>query len=299
MLDNMASLREAMEKMDAQDPAVAQAAKDRAAQILKDAKLSFTKMAELIEQRRLLLRPKILAGIKRMDHEMLGDVAFRDTGSALRREGQSFRQIAEAIELNSSPEPRRGPELRHEDLVHRSEPSHEITSEVAGPAPVRAANAVARIVFFPLRHPFQFLTIALLAIGLLYIFGVIGTDRPRERGASSAAAPPTPASPIPSPQAAPSPTRSASPTSTQTTTAPASSTSPTPSPNACSCPPGLTPSRDTNSAPILKSSANDYPQTTSTPIFGSLIPAKVRRNSSSAGQCVAGVGGCKWGGGQF
>src|SRR5712675_544293 len=107
MIDDMAPLKQAMEQMDAEDPTAAQAAKDRAAQILSDAKLSFSKMAELIEQRQLLLRPRIVAGIKRMDQPgMLGDAAFRDTGSALRREGQSFRQIAEAIELALPPDPR-------------------------------------------------------------------------------------------------------------------------------------------------------------------------------------------------
>ena len=121
MIDDMASLKKAMEQMDAEDPAEAEAAKHRAAQILSDAKLNFSKMAELIEQRRLLLRPKILASIKRMDQpHMLGDAAFRDAGSALRREGQSFRQIAEAIELNGGPAP------RYEESVQTSEPLHQM-----------------------------------------------------------------------------------------------------------------------------------------------------------------------------
>jgi hypothetical protein len=58
MIDDMALLKQAMEQMDAEDPTAAQAAKDRAAQILSDAKLNFSKMAELIEQRQLLLRPE-------------------------------------------------------------------------------------------------------------------------------------------------------------------------------------------------------------------------------------------------
>ncbi|HYS84247.1 MAG TPA: hypothetical protein VEN78_04500, partial [Bradyrhizobium sp.] len=104
MIDDMALLKKTMEQMDAEDPIVAQAAKDRAAQTLSDAKLSFSKMAELIEQRRLLLRPRIVATIKRMDQPgMLGDAAFRDAGSALRREGQTFGQIAEAIERTGGP----------------------------------------------------------------------------------------------------------------------------------------------------------------------------------------------------
>ena len=115
MIDDMALLKQAMEQMDAEDPEVAQAAKDRAAQTLGDAKLSFSKIAELIEQRRLLLRPRIVAGIKRMDQPgMLGDAAFRDAGSALRREGQSFRQIAEAIESARRPAP------RYEDPVRQA-----------------------------------------------------------------------------------------------------------------------------------------------------------------------------------
>src|SRR5260370_20127463 len=117
MIDDMAPLKKAMEQMDAEDPVVAQAAKDRAAQTLSDANMNFSQIAELIERRRLLLRPRIVAGIKRMDQPgMLGDAAFRDAGSALRREGQSFRQIAEAIELTARPS------LRYEDPVPKSEP---------------------------------------------------------------------------------------------------------------------------------------------------------------------------------
>src|SRR3977135_4464554 len=117
MIDERGLLKKTMEQMDAEDPIVAQAAKDRAAQTLSDAKLSFSKMAELIEQRRLLLRPRIVATIKRMDQPgMLGDAAFRDAGSALRREGQTFRQIAEAIERTG------GPTSEYGDPVGNSEP---------------------------------------------------------------------------------------------------------------------------------------------------------------------------------
>ncbi|HTE96333.1 MAG TPA: hypothetical protein VK678_22935, partial [Bradyrhizobium sp.] len=163
MIDDMALLKQAMEQMDAEDPTAAQAAKDRAAQILSDAKLSFSKMAELIEQRQLLLRPRIVAGIKRTDQPgMLGDAAFRDTGSALRREGQSFRQIAEAIELAARPS------LRYEDLAQKSEPLYEMASEPGPPAWLRALGFVASFVFFPLLHPIRFLAIALLAMLLFY-----------------------------------------------------------------------------------------------------------------------------------
>ena len=163
MIDDIASLKQAMEQMDADDVAVAEAAKDRAAQILSDAKLSFSKMAELIEQRRLLLRPKIVTSIKRMDQpDTLGDAAFRDTGASLRREGQSFRQIAEALELNGGTAP------RYEDTVHKGVVLHqmEMESEPDGPAWPRERTLVMRIVGYPFRHPIRFLTIALLAIML-------------------------------------------------------------------------------------------------------------------------------------
>ena len=133
MIDDLALLKQAMEQMDAEDPTVAQAAKDRAAQTLSDARLSFAKMAELIEQRRLLLRPRIVASIKRMDQPgMLGEAAFRDAGSALRKEGQSFRQIAEAIEHTGRPPP------PYEDTVQESEPLHQMASE---PGRVRLAES--------------------------------------------------------------------------------------------------------------------------------------------------------------
>ncbi len=142
---------------------MALAAKDRAAQILGDAGLSFSKMAELIEQRRLLLRCRIVANIKRMDQPgMLGDAAFRDAGSALRREGQSFRQIAEAIELTGRPAP------GYEDPVQQSEPLQRTASEPGNSAWRRALALVRKIVFFPLRRRMLSLAIALIAILLLY-----------------------------------------------------------------------------------------------------------------------------------
>jgi hypothetical protein len=245
MIDDMASLKQAMEQMDAEDPVVAQAAKDRAAQTLSDAKLNFSKMAQLIEQRRLLLRPKIVTGIKRMDQPgSLGDAAFRDTGSALRREGQSFRQIAEALEHSGGPAP------RYEDPPPKSEPLYDMASEPLYQTPdppsepiwLKALVFVARIVFFPLWHPIRFLMIALVAILLFYALrGVVGlgqqasgyfdgvgalrhgADRALSsvssfvhekilRQSKEAEAPPTPPAPIPSPQAAvPSPTPSAAP----------------------------------------------------------------------------------------
>jgi hypothetical protein len=179
MIHDMALLKQAMEQMDAEDPTVAQAAKDRAAQALSDANLNFSKMAQLIEQRRLLLRPRIIAGIKRMDQPgMLGDAAFRDTGSALRREGQSFRQIAEAIEQHSG-EPGSG----YEDPVRMYEPPHpmggapldQMPAGYTEPAWLRALFFIGGIIFFPLRHPIRFLTLVLVAWLLFYALrGFVG-----------------------------------------------------------------------------------------------------------------------------
>src|SRR5947208_567914 len=81
------------------------------------AKCSLSNMCELSEQRRLLRRPRIVTSIKRMDQpDMLGDAAFRDTGASLRREGQSFRQIAEALELSGGTTPRYEDTMRKSDL---------------------------------------------------------------------------------------------------------------------------------------------------------------------------------------
>jgi hypothetical protein len=276
MIDDMARLKQAMEQMDAEDPAEAQAAKDRAAQMLSNAQSSFSKMAELIEQRRLLLRPRIVAGIKRMDQPgMLGEAAFRDAGSALRREGQSFRQIAEAIELSTKPAP------RYEGLAEKSEPLHQMASEplplyeMAGeprePAWTRALVFAASVVFFPLRHPIRLLAIALVAVLLFYALrgfvslgqqvsgdGVAAVRRSADTAMSSvgsfvndqilrrsreATAPPTASAPIlSSPAASPSPP-SATPSAAPATASDPSATAPAPpaNPSAPSAPPSATP----------------------------------------------------------
>src|SRR5712692_1603015 len=301
MIDDMPRLKQAMEQMDAEDPAVAEAAKARAAQILGDAKLSFSKMAELIEQRRLLLRPRIVAGIKRMDQPgMLGDAAFRDTGSALRREGQSCRQIAEAIELTGRPAP------RYEDPVQTSEPLHQMASEPGRPAWLRALAFVASIVFFPLRHPIRFLAIALLAMLLFYTLrgfvpsgqqalgyfdGVAAVRHSMDKAMSSvssfvnehilrqskeATATPTPAVPTPSPSAAapsaPSPTPSAAPA---TASAPPA-TAPAPSSNAPAAP------APPSAAPAAPSAAPAGP-----PVSTPRRDARGKPPSKSAADCCA------------
>jgi hypothetical protein len=254
MIDDMALLKKAMEQMDAEDPVVAQAAKDRAAQTLSDAKLSFAKMAELIEQRRLLLRPRIVATIKRMDQPgMLGDAAFRDAGSALRREGQTFGQIAEAIERTGRPT------SEYEDPVRRSEPQHEMASEPAAPAWRRALGFVVRVVFSPLRRRIWLLAIALLAALPLYALrgfvapgqqvsgyfdSVAAVRHSADQAISSvgsfiqerilrqskeATAPPASPAPIPSPPAAAPPPPSATPPAAPPTASAPPATAPAPS----------------------------------------------------------------------
>ena len=295
MIDDMAPLKQAMEQMDAEDPTVAQDAKDRAAQILSDAKLSFSKMAELIEQRRLLLSPMMLGRIKRMDQPgMLGDGAFRDTGNALRKEGQSFRQIAEAIEYSDRFAP------RYVDLVQNSEPLHLAASEPDAPAWPRALAFVARILLFPLRHRIRFLVIALLVLlpffalrGFValgqqvsgYFDGVTAVRQRADKAMSSvssfineqvlrqskeATAPPTPPAPIPSPPAAaPSPSATPAPATASSphATAPApaaNEAAPPASPSAAPAPPSAapagppvsTPRRDARGEPPSKSAAN-------------------------------------------
>ena len=234
MIDDMASLKQAMDQMDAEDPTVAQAAKDRAAQILAEAQLSFSKLAELIQQRRLLLQPSILARIKRMDQPgMLGDAAFRDTSSALRKERQSFLQIAEALESTG----RLG--SADADRVQASEPRHRTGSAppaemVTEPDEPSWLTLAAGIVSFPLRHPLRFLMVVLVGLVLFYGYRGVVTLRQQvsrlfdsgpavgqsvDKAMSSvssflnqgrsreATAPPTPPAPIPTP-AAPSPAAS-------------------------------------------------------------------------------------------
>jgi len=359
MIDDIVPLKKAMEEMDAEDPEVAQAAKERAAQVLSDAKLSFSKLAELIEQRRLLLRPRIVTGIKRMDQPgMLGDAAFRDAGSALRREGQSFGQIAEAIELTGRVAP------RYENLTSTREPLRQMAGEplqmgseplydtpVAPGEPgwrLRALFLVASIVLFPLRHPIRFLAIALVALVLYYAFpGVVphgrlasgysnvvstvrqGADtvisflwRPKETTA------PTPAAPIPSPSAAALSPPSAIPPAAPSTGSAPPAAAPTPSANtsappaapaappsaAPAGPPVSTPRRDAKREPHSKPPANccvapedRHPrpgrrapyEDDRAGVFDDIIPEGARRNSRVAGPCVAGVGGCAWGGGRY
>jgi hypothetical protein len=277
MIDNMVPLKQAMEQMDSEDPNEAQAAKDRAAQTLGEAGLSFSKMADVIERRGLLLRPRILTGLKRMDQPgMLGDAAFRDTGSALRKEGQSFYQIADAIERTARPT------TSYEDPPLRSEPIHELPAEPVYQMPTEPAppsvwfgvlTFLARMVFFPLLHPIRFLTIVLLGVLAFYALrGVVGLGQEASSGffshgtgkviasigsfvhdtvvrpSADKAAPPRPPASIPSPSAtapSPSPTPSAVPNSAQappnSEQAAAPNTTPA-TPNASPVPPGTVPS---------------------------------------------------------
>jgi hypothetical protein len=275
-------------------------------------------MAELIEQRRLLLQPRIVANIKRMDQPgMLGDIAFRNTGNALRREGQSFRQIAEALEYNGGPA--RGYEVSalRSEALHQiaGEPLHYMGSEPAEPAKPAGLGALglaAAILLWPLRRPIAFLTIALLGFFLFYAvhgFVVIGRqvsgffesvaavgDTAKKAVSSvigdklvlrQSGEAPTPPAAIPSPAptaAAPSPATSppapaAAPASPVTPAAPpATASTPSVKPRAASRPPSVASAAPPVSTPGRKA---------------------ITRNSHVAGPCVGGVGGCYWGGGRY
>lgn len=335
MIDDMASLKQAMEQMDADDVAVAEAAKDRAAQILSEAKLSFSKMAELIEQRRLLLRPKIVTSIKRMDQpHTLGDAAFRDAGASLRREGQSFRQIAEALELSGGTAP------RDEDTVHKGVVLHqmEMESEPDGPDWPRTPTLAMRIVGYPFRHPIRFLTIALLAVMLFNglrdfagfgrrISGYVGdVSAARERADAAmssvssflekrimrpsreAAGPPSSTASTPSPSPANSPPPATPSTGPAVTSAPLATAAdssanesgpPAPPPAAAASPTAQAPRLDARGAPPSNPAAKDRPQTVHPRALEDMMPAGIRRNSRMAGPCIGGAGGCYWGGGQY
>ena len=296
MIDDMASLKQAMEQMDAEDATVAQAGKDRAAQLLSHAGLSFTKLGELIEQQRLLLRPRIVASIKRMDQPaMLGDAAFRDSGASLRKEGQSFGQIAEALEMRgpTALAPRYEPPVHHSVLTAlQDEPD---MSEVEPGLPL-----VLRIVLYPVRHPIQALVIAVLAVtlinGLRDFTGTgrqVSTDNTARRLAEASPAPPTPPASVPSPSPA-------DPSAAQSGTTPSAS-QPAPTVSASPwVPPAATPPRtDTKSASPSTSGTSDRPRTAQLRNFENLMPARLRRSSRSAGPCRGGIGGCYWGGGQY
>lgn len=285
MIDDMASLKQAMEQMDAYDDAVAQAAKDTAARILSDAKLNFSKLADLIEQRRLLLSPKIVASIKRMDQpDILGDSPFHETRYALRRERQGFRQIAEALELNSGAAPA---------LLHQTEMESE-------PAPLGW-------LLYPLQHPVRFLIVALLAFMLFNtVRGFVGIGRQvvshvadvsaSRSGAdatrSSASSPTTPSA---GPAGASAPPASA-PGSSATASAP--TTNPTAPPAAPAGAAASTPNLDTKGGSPAKPAASDRLRMVQRALEDRMS-AGLRRNSRLAGPCVRGAGGCYWGGGRY
>ena len=334
MIDDMASLKQAMEQMDAHDVTVSQAGKDRAAQILSNAKLSFSKLAERIEERRLLLRPKILDSIRRMDQpDLLGDAAFREAGILLRRDGQSFRQIADAIELDGRPAP------GFEEPVRKNEPLYpiEMESEPGAPDWLSVLNLVARIVFFPLRRPLRFLAIALPALLLFNALrgpGTVGqqvsgyfadvsaarqradaatswvssfVDKLTSRRTREAAAPPTPPTSIPSPPAAEPSSPATTPSTGRVTASPPHATTPAPAANAPPVPPQAAPAApppprprlDERGVPPSNSPANDRHQAVRPRTFGDLMQEGFRRNSRMAGPCIGGAGGCYWAGGRY
>jgi hypothetical protein len=330
MINDMASLKQAMEQMDADDVVVAQAAKDRAANILSEAGLNFAKLAELIEQRRLLLRPRILASIKRMDQPAsLGDAAFRDTHASLRKEGQSFRQIADALELTGATA------FRYEEPAHRGELLHRVEFDGARDDPASASTPplMTHAALYPLRHPIRFLVIAVLSVMLFnalrdlvasgrqipgyrasiaarqHVDAAMSSVKRVMRPTEEAGTPPTPPASIPSASSGEQPPTSPSAgpaTSPAPGTAASSneSTPPTPSSSATAnpsapVPPTSTPPRTEKSASPSAPTANDTPRTARSRAFDDLMPARLRRNSRLAGPCTGGAGGCYWGGGQY
>lgn len=328
MIDDMALLKRTMQQMDAEDPTVAQAAKDHAAQILGEAKLNFARMAELIEQRRLLLPPAMLGRIKKMDQPgMLGEGAFQDTSAALRREGMSFLQIAEAIEASDRP----SHPARSDAPLQESAPLEPLDDELRDPAWLRALLVVA----YPVRHPLRFLTIALLVVVLFYgVRGVVAVshqvaDYFDRRGAvrheaeattsvnpsvneqaGGTTASPTPAAPIASPTVAATVPPSATPPATADAPQPSPTAASTPAPSASQSaalappPPIPPPSSAAPTAPPDSAQRRDARAAPSRApsrahAFEDAMPNGLRRNSRVAGPCRGGVGGCYWGGVQF
>ena len=304
MINDMASLKMAMVQMDAEDAAVAEAAKDRAAKILSDAGLNFSKLAEQIEQRRLLLRPRIVTSIKRMDQpEMLGDAAFRDAVASLRREGQSFRQIAEALELNGGTAPRYDTALRNE-VPYQSEPE--------GPWP-RTRTLAMRIAGYPVRHPIRFLTIALLAVllfnGLRDLTGLgrrvsgyagdVSAARGRWDAVTSSVSSFFEKRLTPSSQQATAPPASTAPTPSPSPANPPPSAAPPTGPSGATAPPATTTAPPSKAAPPSKPPAKDRRSAERSRTLEEWVPPEIRRNSREGGRCIGGMGGCYWGGGQY
>jgi hypothetical protein len=298
MIDDMASLKQAMEQMDAEDATVAQAAKDRAAQILSDARLSFAKLADAIEQQRLLLRPRIVASIKRMDQPAsLGDAAFRDTGASLRKEGQSFRQIAEALEMREGAEPRYERPM-HRGLLTQIEEPPEAPEEKPGPP------LILQILSYPFRHPVQILAIAVLAVMLANgVREFASNDHPTDGRHAGDTVARQHADAVSSNSQADQPSSAAPSTGSANPSANATSPAMEPAPAAPASPPATSPQASTPPRPDGRSSApstpagNDHARTDHR--FGDFMPAQLRRRSRLAGPCRSGIGGCYWGGGQY
>jgi hypothetical protein len=305
MIDDIASLKHAMEQMDADDATVAQAARERAEQILSNAGLSFAKIAELIEERRLLLRPRIVASIKRMDQPAgLGDAAFRDTGASLRKEGQSFRQIAEALELGGPIAP------KYEKAAHSGLHPEELEQERDAAEPSRTGSFVVRSI--------QLLVLAGLIVVSVYALrefaagnwhfpgyraGLGAAQRQADTTTQPANAPARSANDAASPSAGtassstPPATTPASPTNEQSAATP---TVPANPPVAAPPPTSTPPRSEAKSTPPPTRGANERPRTTAqSRIFHDFMPDQVRRKSRLAGPCMGGVGGCYWGGGQY
>jgi hypothetical protein len=95
--DSLAGLAALFVRMDSTDESAALTAKNEAARLLAAARMSFSAIAEQLEQRRLLIPPDLVAAIKRMDLPGEGDAAFYGTRKLLGRAKLSFEHIARAL----------------------------------------------------------------------------------------------------------------------------------------------------------------------------------------------------------
>jgi len=150
---------------------VAQAAKDRAAQVLSEANLSFAKMAEMIEQRRLLLRPRIIAGIKAHGsarHARRRGIPRRRQRAAQRRPELFVRLPRPSNSIAPDPSPDTKNRCGWISARVRWRVKPVMPPGFTEPAWLRALFFVAGIILFPLRHPIRFLALVLVAILLFY-----------------------------------------------------------------------------------------------------------------------------------
>jgi hypothetical protein len=160
--DKAAYLARLFVKMDAPGDNEALAAKQQVASLLTGAELSFGKIGEQIEQRRLLLSPDIVAAIKRIDLIGEGDAAFIGTRKMLARAKLSFQHIAEALDA-SSVHPTEYAALERELRQLRAMQVHQ-QIEIAGLKILLGSTRLAEFLRYSWRP--IFLAAVFIAIGL-------------------------------------------------------------------------------------------------------------------------------------